>query len=193
MDVNTFLTIFGILANIATVIILIITMLAYKRNSFDSVFTRLLENHNTTFSKASASAFHRFFIDFKEEFKNKESIRAEDIDKFYEKYTDNDNFTYLQLYFKFIYYEITTVNRSNCMKRKTKKFYVRLIQSQMSNEELFCYLINQIKYCSGRTDYKDFLKEMGFFDDLCKSRFWGQINKIKTILLEPLIDKNLLN
>lgn len=34
---------------------------------------------------------------------------------------------------------------------------------------------------------------MGFFNDLYDSKYRNDINKIKMVLLEPLIEKNLLN
>lgn len=185
------------LAHISTVFVLFISVWSLTRNSFNSMFTQLLANHNNIYKKVSAKQFHKFYEEFKKEFKHRDLIQADDIRDFYNRFTEDKeneiNSAYLQAYFKFIYHEITIVKKSKCLKKKKKKFYVCLIQSQMSNEELFCYLINQIRHNSGKTEYKEFLKEMGFFNDLYDSKYRNDINKIKMVLLEPLIEKNLLD
>lgn len=182
-------------AHIATVGVLFISIWTLSRNSFDSMFTQLLANHNSIYEKVSAEYFHKFYKEFQKEFKCSNLIQANEIRTFYGRFTsdkeNNLNNTYLQAYFKFIYHEITAVRKARFIGRK--KFYTRLIQSQMSNEELFCYLINQINHCSGKDKYKSFLRKKNFFKDLYNSEYRNDLNKIKTILLEPLIKKNLLD
>lgn len=70
-----------------------------------------------------------------------------DIVHFYTLYTDciiND-FSNFSNYFKYIYHEVMFVyNQEDFFFRKKK--YISIIQSQMNNDELFCYLLNLIDY-----------------------------------------------
>ena len=56
-------------AHIATVGVLFISIWTLSRNSFDSMFTQLLANHNSIYEKVSAEYFHKFYEEFQKEFK----------------------------------------------------------------------------------------------------------------------------
>lgn len=105
-------------------------------------------------------------------------------------------------YFKYIYHEISIVIHSEIIDEDTKKRYVKLIQSQMNYDELFCYLINQIdyikksfEYCNENIDhqnaieYAKSLKEYDFFKDLCKEDVYKK--HIKNIISQ--IDKKYIS
>lgn len=56
-----------------------------------------------------------------------------------------------------------------------QKRYVRLIEGQMNNDELFCYLVNLLEYYEKNTDnpklisYFEYLKQNAFFKEICKT------------------------
>lgn len=70
-------------AHIATVGVLFISIWTLSRNSFDSMFTQLLANHNSIYEKVSAEYFHKFYEEFQKEFKCSNLIQANEIRTFY--------------------------------------------------------------------------------------------------------------
>jgi len=66
-----------------------------------------------------------------------------------------------------------------------KKYYISIIQAQMTNYELFFYLINQIEH--DNNEYKNYLKESHFFDDLYNSAFNIAIKNIDNEEIKKLI------
>ena len=92
-------------------------------------------------------------------------------------------------YFKYIFYEVDWVCRQEIFNDEEKKRYVRMIQSQMNNEELFCYVVNLLAYCflnrvrhgvnnlekdedSEHSEYLKSLRDHSFFNDLYLSPLW---------------------
>ena len=58
------------------------------------------------------------------------------------------------------------------------KEYVRLIEGQMNNDELFCYFINQLDYYENHPNeekelqwYFQYLIDMSFFKEICKDTY----------------------
>lgn len=58
------------------------------------------------------------------------------------------------------------------------KEYVRLIEGQMNNDELFCYFINQLDYYENHPNedkelqwYFQYLIDMAFFKEICKDTY----------------------
>ena len=90
-----------------------------------------------------------------------------------------ENYENLKNYCKYIYHEVSLIHeyeKSGILNRSTAKKYVQLIQAQMNNYELFCYLLNQFDYYyngeKGRVNrnhlekYFRYLKKNEFFKDL---------------------------
>ena len=84
-------------------------------------------------------------------------------------------------YFKYIYIEVHYIEKEAekaGLDKSTQKRYVRLIEGQMNNDELFCYLVNQLEYYEnhrGNTErqqelirYFRYLKDNNFFREICK-------------------------
>lgn len=70
------------------------------------------------------------------------------------------------------------------------KEYVRLIEGQMNNDELFCYFINQLDYYEKHPVEKDklgwyfqYLVDMEFFKEICddKCKYSDMVSRAVTI------------
>lgn len=166
-------------------------VLALKRNSFDTLFSQLFAHHIKLYEKiqdAHVSEEENIFLYYCREIK--ESI----IDKnglnalwrsYVDEYSKGNKVKYenLKNYFKFIYHEVDIIReyeKEGILTRGMAKKYVQLIQAQMNNYELLCYLLNQLEYYyfgkKGKVNqehqekYYKYLKRNDFFKDLDDSR-----------------------
>ena len=166
-------------------------VLALKRNSFDTLFSQLFAHHIKLYEKiqdAHVSEEENIFLYYCREIK--ESI----IDKnglnalwrsYVDEYSKGNKVKYenLKNYFKFIYHEVDIIReyeKEGILTRGMAKKYVQLIQAQMNNYELLCYLLNQLEYYyfgkKGKVNqehqekYYKYLKRNDFFKDLNDSR-----------------------
>ena len=164
-----------------------------RHTTFDTLFSQMLANHHNLYQKAVKEdslvfyRFCRFFIQ-----NNKFSETPEGMYVFWEAYRKfiGARFANFDNYFKYIYYEVNWVCRQEIFNDGEKKRYVRMIQSQMNNEELFCYVVNLLAYYyldQVRRGVKDFndsikmtehykylesLRNHSFFNDLYLSPLW---------------------
>ena len=118
------------------------------------------------------------FTRCKEEFAQKGNQTVWDFWKYFnEKVIKNEVSVDFKNFFKYIYHEVTTVTdqEKKVLDNYTKKKYIDLIQAQMNNDELFCYLINQIAHYDEHAtnekvkEYANKLREYDFFNELYKS------------------------
>lgn len=161
-----------------------------RHTTFDTLFSQMLANHHNLYQKAVKEdslvfyRFCRFFIQ-NDEF----SETPEGMYVFWEAYRQyiGARFANFDNYFKYIYYEVDWVCRQEIFNDEEKKRYVRMIQSQMNNEELFCYVVNLLAYCyldnvrnenndsliiTGHDEYLGLLRNHSFFEDLYLSPLW---------------------
>lgn len=165
-------------------------VLALKRNSFDTLFSQLFAHHIKLYEKiqdAHVSEKDNIFLYYCREIK--ESIIDENgLNALWRSYIDinkGDKVKYenLKNYFKYIYHEINIIReyeKEGILTRAMAKKYVLLIQAQMNNYELLCYLLNQLEYYyfgkKGKVNqerqekYYKYLKRNDFFKDLNDSR-----------------------
>lgn len=190
---------------------------ASRRASFDATFTQIFAQHNTLRKRVTSynSITKNIFIFITQNTQYSKDVFA----MFREYYTNNKNKNVLAIwiffnkhvikenvsidfnnYFKYIYHEVTIVTeqKEEVLDEKTKKKYIALIQAQMNNDELFCYLINQIyHYHKNNTedevkDYAKILKEYDFFKEICK--YIGKDEKdIYTQHIENMLKDNTIN
>ena len=155
---------------------------ASRRASFDATFTQIFAQHNTLRARVIShnNSFwckKNVFTRCKEEFAQKGNQTVLEFWKhFNEKVIKNEVSVDFKNFFKYIYHEVTTVTdqEKKVLDNYTKKKYIDLIQAQMNNDELFCYLINQIyHYHKNETEdevrkYAEILKTYDFFKEICK-------------------------
>lgn len=157
---------------------------ASRRASFDATFTQIFAQHNTLRARviSHSNSFwceKNVFTRCKEEFAQKGNQTVLEFWKhFNEKVIKNEVSVDFKNFFKYIYHEVTTVTdqEKKVLDNYTKKKYIDLIQAQMNNDELFCYLINQIAHYDEHAKnkkvkkYADKLKKYDFFKELCESK-----------------------
>lgn len=136
--------------------------LALRRNSFDSIFVQLFAHHVKLYEKISKNHEGKVFVYYYEKLKqridegrinNKDDINELYISFIKDGYGDGKDcrveYENLKNYFKYIYHEINLIREneeSGLLTREIAKKYVLLIQAQMNNYELLCYLLNQYNY-----------------------------------------------
>lgn len=160
-----------------------------RHTTFDTLFSQMLANHHNLYQKAVKEdslvfyRFCRFFIQNDEFSKTPKGMYV-----FWEAYRQyiGARFANFDNYFKYIYYEVNWVCRQEIFNDEEKKRYVRMIQSQMNNEELFCYVVNLLAYYylvqvrngdkgiekTGHYKYLKSLRDHSFFEDLYLSPLW---------------------
>lgn len=164
-----------------------------RHTTFDTLFSQMLANHHNLYQKAvkeDSLVFYRFCRFFIQNGKFSETLEGMYV--FWEAYRQyiGARFANFDNYFKYIYYEVNWVCRQEIFNDEEKKRYVRMIQSQMNNEELFCYVVNLLAYYyldQVRRGVKDFndsikitehykylesLRNHSFFNDLYLSPLW---------------------
>ncbi|MDM8306590.1 hypothetical protein [Phocaeicola salanitronis] len=165
-------------------------VLALKRNSFDTLFSQLFAHHIKLYEKiqdAHVSEEENIFLYYCREIKES-IIDKNGLNELWRSYIDinkGDKVKYenLKNYFKYIYHEIDIIReyeKEGILTRAMAKKYVLLIQAQMNNYELLCYLLNQLEYYyfgkKGKVNkerqekYYKYLKRNDFFKDLNDSR-----------------------
>lgn len=165
-------------------------VLALKRNSFDTLFSQLFAHHIKLYEKiqdAHVSEEENIFLYYCREIKES-IIDKNGLNALWRSYIDinkGDKVKYenLKNYFKYIYHEINIIReyeKEGILTRAMAKKYVLLIQAQMNNYELLCYLLNQLEYYyfgkKGKVNqerqekYYKYLKRNDFFKDLNDSR-----------------------
>lgn len=134
--------------------------LATKRSSFDVTFTQMFAQHNILREKVVRHLLFAPFPerDIKVDFFSFFRIKAFSLINERFNITDFYNSTIrvydlrgaidFKNYCKFVYHEVQMVAINEYLNENVKRRYIRLIQGQMNNDELFCYLINQIEYIS---------------------------------------------
>lgn len=160
-----------------------------RHTTFDTLFSQMLANHHNLYQKAvkeDSLVFYRFCRFFIQNDKFSETPKGMYV--FWEAYRQyiGARFANFDNYFKYIYYEVNWVCRQEIFNDEEKKRYVRMIQSQMNNEELFCYVINLLAYYylvqvrngdkgiekTGHYKYLKSLRDHSFFEDLYLSPLW---------------------
>lgn len=186
---------------------------ALIRTSFDAQFTQLLANHHTLYQKAIKSHGDTVFKDFSYYFQEiSEKTKAKDLDgekllKYWNAFIKirlEGNCADLYNYLKYIYYEVDLVCHQKIFKTREKTRYVRMIQGQMNNDELFCYFINMLEFPiehatqnSNRRhqSYMNLLKRHNFFLDLYYAEKWEKLftyiheDEIKKLIREDKLQK----
>lgn len=171
--------------------------IAMKQNSFDALFTQLFAQHIQLYNKIERKDIFQFYFNETTRYIKDDPIKDEMlINQLWKSYKIGstsicdralpciqkkkaENYENLKNYCKYIYHEVSLIHeyeKSGILNRSTAKKYVQLIQAQMNNYELFCYLLNQFDYYyngeKGRVDrnhlekYFRYLKKNEFFKDL---------------------------
>lgn len=165
---------------------------ASRRSSFDATFTQIFAQHHILYNKVNCvTCSHCHFTGFRVYFLKKLDIREDlkltDIWKDYndklEKQCGQECPINFINFFKFIHREVTYVqdNFQDSWGLESKKKYVRLIEGQLNNDELFSYFVNQLEYCERHWDkkrdelekYLEFLKANDFFKEICEETSFG--------------------
>lgn len=166
-----------------------------KRASFDATFTQIFTQHHILYEKVNRPnsnfcCFSRFRLFFKEKLETncKISIIWENYNICLALCYGEDYPSNFKNYFKYIHREVTFVqeNFKDTYNIELKKRYVRLIEGQMNNDELFAYFVNQLEYCERHwmkkekelKNYLLFLKENDFFKEICEENSAGYCNDV---------------
>lgn len=166
--------------------------IASARASFDATFTQIFAQHHILFEKVKCpKRNHCHFAEFRKFFSSIKYVRNDlsltDIWERYnmklEKECGEECPSNFRNFFKYIHREVTFIqdNFQNPWGLKSKKKYVRLIEGQLNNDELFSYFINQLEYCERHWDrkkvelekYLEFLKANDFFKEICEETSFG--------------------
>lgn len=179
---------------------------ASRRSSFDATFTQIFAQHKILYDKAMqhkivdsiAWAIIYGYIDIINNqkgvfalcrerfinFNNKDiKLFWSDFNKAIGQHVSAD----FKNYFKYIYHEVSLVIQEESINDEMKKRYIGIIQSQMNNDELLCYMINQMDYYlkdkthEKNNKYIKDLKEYGFFKEICKKNSGYQDYVLKII------------
>ena len=166
---------------------------ASRRASFDATFTQIFAQHNTLRARVIShknSSILSFFYQEKNVFTRCVNLFYQRGDAtvwdFWNHFNRNviGNTVSIDFnnFFKYIYHEVNVViQANNVLDPNTQTQYIHLIQAQMNNDELFCYLINQISHYHNiqsrnnnieldRTRiYAEKLKEYDFFREISKN------------------------
>lgn len=209
--------------------------LAARRASFDTTFTQMFAQHNTLrekvvqhkllMSHCGCSITVDLFSFFRANAISNIASRGSNfnISVFYRDIINRynlDGTIDLKNYCKYIFHEVQMVAINEYLNYNVKRRYIGLIQGQMNNDELFCYLINQIEYISRKFQehsvsgtienlelrkerrksyinsikYAEQLRYYGFFKDLCEDSFYrdyiSALNNIYSDELKSLINSD---
>lgn len=173
---------------------------AARRASFDATFTQIFAQHNILHRKVTqhnvlckkitlldiiiarcrAENASNLFTMCREAFEyeyltEKSEISISDFRKKYNNSIGLSPSADFKNYFKYIHREVSFVmyNSKDILEPKDQKRYVKLIEGQMNNDELFCYFINQLEYWISHKNekevrrYVNFLKINEFFKEIC--------------------------
>lgn len=163
-----------------------------KRASFDTTFTQIFAQHSILYKKAQDSLTgHCCFAEFRTHFQTQVELANikgtkttnkeiwEEYNKSLEQQSGKKERTSnFRNYFKYIYIEVHYIEEEAekaGLDESTQKRYVRLIEGQMNNDELFCYLVNLLEYYEKSNkreelkSYFEYLKKNAFFKEICKT------------------------
>lgn len=177
--------------------------LAAKRASFDATFTQIFAQHSILYKKVQCpSMVHCHFAGFRRYFQFRIYYNAGPVtnQQIWEEYNRrlqigcgeecSSNF---KNYFKYIYKEVTYIrdNSDGLLNDADQRQYVGLIEGQMNNDELFCYLVNLLEYYEKNADnqklisYFEYLKQNAFFKEICKTDgYKDDVKKVFDLLNE---------
>lgn len=164
---------------------------AARRVSFDTTFTQIFAQHSILYKKVQDSLTgHCCFAGFRTHFQTQVSLANikgtkttnkeiwEKYNKYLERRSGKERGSNFKNYFKYIYIEVNYIEeeaKEADLDESIQKRYVRLIEGQMNNDELFCYLVNLLEYYEKNTDnqklisYFEYLKQNAFFKEICKT------------------------
>lgn len=152
--------------------------LAARRSSFDATFTQIFAQHSILREKVIR---HNISLNMPVDMFTMFRVyvvtnKNDSVFKCYEDFVDLYDLhgaVDFKNFFKYIFHEVCIIARSEVLDEASKERYIELIQGQMNNDELFCYLINQIDIIRKRPNsdrvnrYARCLKDYNFFKDLC--------------------------
>lgn len=176
---------------------------ARKENTFNAMFTTLIAKQLELFREVPNN--RRCFIQDVNPFKDF-VLYIESVLNSKPEYTKNITVIWNNYYeqelsaasefsrcFKYVYNEINTVRKVNLDEEKNR-YYCGLIQSSMTKDELFCYLINLLVIfdepgvsVEKKAEYEElqkFILKNHFFEDLCRGRDRHKHPKILDALLQ---------
>lgn len=164
---------------------------AARRVSFDTTFTQIFAQHSILYKKVQDSLTgHCCFTGFRTHFQTQVSLANikgtkttnkeiwEKYNKYLERRSGKERGSNFRNYFKYIYIEVNYIEKEAekaDLDESTQKRYIRLIEGQMNNDELFCYLVNLLEYYEKNADnqkmisYFEYLKQNAFFKEICKA------------------------
>lgn len=183
---------------------------ASRRASFDATFTQIFAQHKILYDKAMQhnnklrfySAYYKrmvyanvsknIFYICKNEYKKKpkETNIREFWECFNKKITSKVSVDFKN-YLKYIHNEVEFVasQPDNVLNDDAKQRYIQLIQAQMNNDELFCYLINKVEFMYRNKSnleedtriHAEHLKDCKFFIELCRGKS-GHVDLVEMML-----------
>lgn len=179
---------------------------ASMRASFDATFTQIFAQHKVLYDKAlqheigNSITWAVIYGDI-DNINNQKGVFAlcreryinfqnQDIEEFWSDFNTaigQHVSADFKNYFKYIYHEVSLVIQEGSIDDEMKKRYIGIIQSQMNNDELLCYMVNQMDYYlkdkthEKNNEYIKNLKEYGFFKEICKKNSGYQDYVLKII------------
>lgn len=194
---------------------------AAKRASFDATFTQIFAQHKILYDKVMQHNDRFLFVsDYDNIFsmcKNKyiryiryirykryiksllcksdgDEYNISDFWDSFNKYIGASASVDFKNYLKYIHNEVEFVasQLDDILDNDAKRRYIQLIQAQMNNDELLCYLINKVEFMYRNQSnleedtriHAEHLKKFKFFIELCRGRS-GHVELVRDIL-----DKN---
>lgn len=136
------------------------------------------------------------------------SYKRYDISKFWESFNERIGSSVsvdFKNYLKYIHNEVEFVasQPDDILDNDAKQRYIQLIQAQMNNDELFCYLINKVEFMyrhksnleEDTKTHAKHLRDFKFFIELCRGKS-GHVDIVETMLrdkelnVSAFIDEN---
>lgn len=189
---------------------------ASRRASFDATFTQIFAQHKILYDKAMqhnnrlrfysvyykrmvyANVSKNIFYICKNEYKKKpEEITITKFWEYFNKKITSKASVDFKNYLKYIHNEVEFVasQPDNVLNDDAKQRYIQLIQAQMNNDELFCYLINKVEFMYRNKSnleedtriHAEHLKDCKFFIELCRGKS-GHVDLVKMMLRDKELD-----
>lgn len=190
---------------------------AARRASFDATFTQIFAQHKILYDKAmqhnnkvlfvsdynkkciKGSVNKNIFYICKNEYNEYISIirtsgRSDDISEFWTRFNEQIGASVsvdFKNYLKYIHNEVEFVasQPDDILDNDAKQRYIQLIQAQMNNDELFCYLINKVEFMYRNQSnleedtriHAEHLRNFRFFIELCRGRS-GHVDFVRYLL-----------
>jgi len=190
---------------------------AARRASFDATFTQIFAQHKILYDKAmqhnnkvlfvsdynrkciKGSVNKNIFYICKNEYNEyiniiRTSSRNNDISEFWTRFNEQIGASVsvdFKNYLKYIHNEVEFVasQPDDILDNDAKQRYIQLIQAQMNNDELFCYLINKVEFMYRNKSnleedtriHAEHLKDYKFFIELCRGKS-GHVDLVEMML-----------